>query len=251
MDEQAQLEALLKDKNRFVLAFSGGLDSSLLVYLLKKLGKEFCAVTVDNGMLHDLEEIKAQARKMGIRHEIIRVDLLKDEAFVENSPERCYLCKKAILQALRDFQEREGYNYIVDATNASDLSDYRAGIVALKEEKVLTPLLDLGMGKEEITKLSREFGVELKAPESCLATRVPVYTRIRKDTLDRIRRVENRIKKLGFSLVRARVHGKLLRIEVLEEEMRKTVEEREEISKIAREEGFGYITLDLTPYPEF
>lgn len=248
MKKLEALEQIIGDKDRFILAFSGGLDSAFLAAYLKKLGREFIAVTIDNGMLPDLECIKEEAKRLGIEHRVLEIDLFNDRAFSENTEERCYLCKKEIIKALNGFKDEVGYDHVIDASNHSDLADYRAGIVALHEEGILTPLLDAEIEKGDIIKYSEEFGLEKRAPQSCLATRVPIHAVIRKPIIERIRHVENAISKLGFSLVRSRVHEKLLRIQVLESEMEEALKNRDKINEIARSAGFAYVTIDLEPY---
>lgn len=248
MKKLEALKRIIGGEDRFILAFSGGLDSAFLAAYLKRLGKEFIAVTVDHGMLPDLECIKEEAERLGIEHRVLEIDLLNDRAFSENTEERCYFCKKQIIGALKDYRDEMEYDYIVDATNRSDLVDYRAGIVALHEEGILTPLLDAEMGKEDIVRYSKEFGLETRAPQSCLATRVPTHTRIRKPMIEMVRQVENGISKLGLSLVRARVHDKLLRIQVLDSEMEEALKNRDKINEIAKKAGFAYVTIDLEGY---
>ncbi len=244
-----KLNEILDDKNKIVLAFSGGLDSSFLAYYLKKLGKEFYAVTVDNGLIPNINDAINAARSIGVRHKIIKVDLFGDKVFTENNEERCYFCKKEIIKALKKFRDEIGYKYIMDATNKSDLSDYRPGILALIEEGIISPLLEAEITKEDIIAWSKEFGLEIKPPESCLATRIPVYTKITKDTIEKIRFVENKIKELGIRLVRARVHDNLLRLQFLKEELEKALEKRKEIFDIASK-YFAYVTIDLKCYDE-
>lgn len=248
MKKLDELERILKDKDRFILAFSGGFDSSFLASYLKKLGKEFIAVTIDNGMLPELECIKEEAEKLGIEHRVIEVDLFGDKAFSENTEERCYFCKTGMIKALNAFRSDAGYDHVIDASNSSDIIDYRAGIVALHESGIMTPLLEAEIGKEDIIKYAEEFGLDARAPQSCLATRVPTYARIRKPVIERVRAVENEISKLGLSLVRARVHDRLLRIQVLEKDMDTALENKDKINEIARSAGFAYVTIDLEPY---
>jgi uncharacterized protein len=143
---------------------------------------------------------------------------------------------------LKEFQKKNNYTCIGDAT--SDIN-YKAGIVAAIEEGVFLPFFEAGVEKKDIIDFSKEFGLELKHPESCLATRVPLYTRIERKLIERIRNAEEKIKKLGFSFVRCRAHANLLRIEIMKEEMEKALKKRKEISTIARKEGFGYVALDL------
>jgi uncharacterized protein len=245
MEKLEALKEVIGEKDLFVLAFSGGLDSAFLAAYLKKLGRDFIAVTIDNGMLPELECIKEEAARLGIEHKIIEIDLFGDRAFSENTEERCYLCKKEIIKALKAFKSEMGYDHVIDASNRSDLADYRAGIVALHEEGVLTPLFEAEIEKEDIVRYAKEFGIDERATQSCLATRVPIHDRIRKPVIERIRAVENEVSKLGLSLVRAKVHDKLLRIQVLESEIGLALANRDKINEIARNAGFAYVTIDL------
>ncbi|MEE8403530.1 MAG: hypothetical protein V3R93_07225, partial [Candidatus Hydrothermarchaeaceae archaeon] len=192
--------------------------------------------------------IKEEAERLGIEHRVLEIDLFGDRAFSENTEERCYFCKKEMIAALNGLKDEIGYDHVIDASNRSDIIDYRAGLVALHEEGVLTPLLDAEIGKDDIAGYSKEFGLEMRATQSCLATRVPTHTAIRKPGIERIRQVENEISKLGLSLVRARVHEKLLRIQVLESEMEKALKNKDMINEIAKKAGFAFVTIDLEPY---
>jgi len=136
----AELKTLLREKDRIVLGFSGGLNSIFLAHLLKEMGKDFVAVTVDHGLLPSVAEIAEVARALGIRHEVVKIDLLSDRCFIENSSERCYFCKKAMIDALKRFAEAQGYTYVMDASDESDMQTYRSAVVALYEEGVVTPL---------------------------------------------------------------------------------------------------------------
>lgn len=249
MDKLEILEKELEGKDNFLLAFSGGLDSAFLAFFLKKKGKNFIAATVDNGMIPDLEAIKKEAKCLDIPHTILEADLFSERSFVENDPERCYFCKKQIISVLEKFKDEKGLEYIVDGTNKSDLSDYRAGIIALHEAGVFSPLLDAEFSKEDIIRYSREFSLNLKPPESCLATRIQPYTWIRTETIESLRKIESRIRALGISLVRARVHEKTIRLQVLESEMVKVIEKKEEIRKIIEGEDYLFASLDLNHYP--
>ena len=248
MKKLEALEQAIGEKDKFILAFSGGLDSAFLAAYLKKLGKDFIAVTIDNGMLPDPGYIKEEAGRLGLEHKVIEVDLFRDKVFSENTEERCYLCKKEIIKALNAFKKEVGYDHVIDASNLSDLKDYRAGIIALHEESIMTPLFDAEIEKEDIVRYAKEFNIDSRMPQSCLATRVPIHERIRKPVIERIRTVENEISKLGLSLVRAKAHDRLLRIQVLDSEMDLALENKDKINKVAKDAGFAYVTIDLEPY---
>jgi uncharacterized protein len=249
MDKLQNLRESLQDKDNIILAFSGGLDSTFLAYLLKDWGKTFTAVTVDNGLLLDLECIREEAEALGIDHQVLEVDVLSERNFQDNTTERCYFCKKMIISRLKEFQAEKGYDWIMDATNTSDLKDYRAGMVALKEEGVLSPLLDADITKEDILEYSRDFGLKTKPPESCIATRIQPYDKIHRQDIGRIREVEREVRALGFKTLRARKHKELLRFQFLETEMGHALKMRERIQEIGKAHGFQFVVLDLEPYP--
>jgi uncharacterized protein len=248
MGKIEELEKFFEHKDRFILAFSGGMSSSFLACFLKRMEKDFVAVTVDTGLLLDIEEVVRQAQSLSLEHKIIEVDLLDDKLFAENSTERCYLCKKEILRALQQYKDEIGYDYVLDATNQSGLSDYRAAIVALKEEGILSPLLDIGIGLLDIKRYSEEWGLEIRPAGDCLATRIPSDIQINREIVGKIRNIEKNIRTMGFENVRARVHSYLLRLEFPETDIEKAIEKRREISKIAKSQGFKYVAVDLEGY---
>jgi uncharacterized protein len=240
-----ELKALLKEKDRIALAFSGGLSSIFLAHVLKEMGKDFIAVTIDHGLLPSVAEIEKVARSLGLRHEVVKVDVLGDRCFIENSSERCYFCKKSMLKALKSFAETQGYSYVIDASDESDLQSYRAAIVALYEEGVATPLIDAKLSRGEIAEYAKRAGLPLPAPESCLATRIPYEVWIRREVVERVRGFEEDVRGLGFSAVRARVHDSLLRIQFLENELELALRKKGEILKAAKKHGFVYATIDV------
>jgi uncharacterized protein len=241
----AELKTLLREKDRIVLGFSGGLSSIFLAHMLKEMGKDFVAVTVDHGLLPSVAEIAEVARALGIRHEVVKIDLLSDRCFIENGSERCYFCKKAMIDALKRFAKAKGYTYVMDASDESDMQTYRSAVVALYEEGVVTPLIDAGLNREEIAEYAKQEGLPLPAPESCLATRIPYEVWIRGEVVERVRGFEEDVRGLGFAAVRARVHDSLLRIQFLEDELELALKKKGEILKAAKKHGFVYATIDV------
>lgn len=248
MEKRAKLEELLKDEDGFILAYSGGVSSSFLAYVLKQMDKEFVAVTVDNGMLANRDEIERSASRLGVEHRFLKLDLLSDRVFIENTEERCYFCKKGMIRRLREFGRDGGYSTLVDASNTTDLLSYRAGVVALMEERVFLPMVEVDISREDIAKLAEGYGLEVKPPESCLATRVPVDRWIRREDVEKIRSIERGIASLGFSLVRGRLHDSLVRLELLENEMEGALQLREDIQEIVESVGLEFAAVDLAPY---
>jgi len=245
MDKLSRLKNLLEDRDNLTLAYSGGLSSNLLARVLQDMGKEFTALTVDNNMLVSKEEIAEEARKLGIEHSFVKLNLLEEKNFIENTGERCYFCKKGMIEKLREFSR---YNNVVDASNATDLVDYRAGVMALMEEGIFMPLVEADLSREEVEELASEYSLEIKPPESCLATRMPVDRWIRGEEVEKVRGIENDISCLGFKLVRGRLHQNLIRLQFLEEEMERALEMKTKIQDIAAKRGVEFAVVDLVPY---
>ena len=236
-----------------VLAFSGGVDSSLLLKLFseatKKTGKKVYAVTVHTKIhpMKDLEISRRVADEMGAEHKVISIDELKEAGIEDNPVNRCYLCKKSIFEKLQRYAEELGVKQVVEGTNEDDLHVYRPGIKAIKELGIKSPLADSGFTKEEVRKLAAELGVSVSNRPStpCMATRFPYGTMLDYESIQKVEEAEKWLRDLGFYNVRIRVHGDIARIEVDKNEMMMLLEKKEEIIEKLKEFGYDYITLDL------
>lgn len=240
-----RLLSILRDIDRAVLAYSGGLSSRFLAAVLKDLGKDFIAVTVDHGLLPSREEIRRSAERLGINHEFVEINLLGERNFVENLEERCYLCKRSMILKLKEFARERGYTTILDASTTSDLRDYAQAVVALMEEGVLTPLIEAGISREDVMELGSKFNIGYEEPETCLATRIPVGKWIRREDVERLRRAEAEIRRLGFSKAEVKIHSGVARLRVPEAEMSRAIALRKEIAHIIRKYNLGYAALDM------
>jgi uncharacterized protein len=247
---------LLRSYEKTLVAFSGGIDSTLVAYLAKlSLGDGAIAVTAESPSLpsSELEEAKELAKEIGIKHLVIKTEELEDPNYVANPANRCYFCKKELSGKLKQLADGLGYSAIVDGTNADDLHGHRPGAAALTEEGVKRPLADVGMTKPEVRELSKLLGLPNfdKPSMPCLSSRVQYGQIISPERLTRIERSENFIRSItGVKELRVRDHGNLARIEVGNGE-RQFFFNEDVLDKIAaalREYGFTYVSLDIVGY---
>ncbi len=240
-----------------VVAFSGGVDSSLaLATAALALGSDkVIAVTAISPTYptEDLQWAKRIARMLNVKHILIETNELADPNFVKNSPERCYFCKKSLINQLAKVAEKYNARAIIDGTNASDLIGHRPGFLALKEAGVHSPLAEAGITKDEVRLLAKALGLPNwnKPSMACLASRIPYGETITAERLQRIAKAEKIIKELtGVHQLRVRDHGYIARIEVGRDERRKFFDE-ELMDKVAQaliRLGYKFVTLDLLGY---
>lgn len=235
------------------LAFSGGVDSSLLLKLAcergRKYGNPVYAVTF-NTMLHpacDLDTAKRVADEMGAEHIVIQVDELQMEGMKDNPPQRCYLCKKHLFTTLLDFAREKNIACILDGTNEDDMHVYRPGIRALKELGIISPLALCHITKKEVKELAAELSISVASRPStpCMATRLPYGEKLDYEILRKIEAGEEYLRTVFRGNVRLRLHRDMVRLELDPDQMTAAVEKRDEVCKKLKELGFCYITLDL------
>jgi len=235
------------------IAFSGGVDSSLILKIAcetgRKLNREVYAVTFET-KLHPVSDVtisKQVAGEMGAIHRIIQINEFENKEILKNPIDRCYQCKKSLFISLLEFAKENGLKYVIDGTNADDLTVYRPGIKALKELGVISPLAKCGITKAEVRELAKRLNISVASRPSapCLATRLPYNTEISFELLENIEKAEEFIKGLGFKVVRVRVHGDIVRIEVNKEDLFKLLEKGDIIIEYLKSLNFIYITLDI------
>jgi len=238
-----------------LIAFSGGVDSALLAAVARQeLGDQVLAVTALSPTYPAREQRSAAAlaRRLGIRHLLIRSNELKIPRFAANPVNRCYYCKQELFHRLRQVADRHAIEWILDGTNADDVHDIRPGARAAAECGVISPLLQAGLTKADIRRESRRLGLPTadKPAMACLASRFPYGSRITPAGLKAVDRVEEALRRLGFRQVRVRHHGSVARIEVEAAAIRRLWRPvvRRSITKLAKQQGFSYIAVDLEGY---
>lgn len=257
--DHSKLNALRKTVQKYekvLIAFSGGVDSTFLLKVCTDvLGKEnvIAATAVSDTYTKDeLKYAKSVTADLGVAHILLETDEMSDSSFVSNTPERCYSCKKHLFSSLRDIAEAHSIECLADASNTDDEDDYRPGRRAAKEFSVKSPLIEVGMTKQDIRRYSRRLGMTSwdKPANPCLASRIPYGCKITRNKLEMIQRAEMFVRRAGIRNVRVRHHGKLARIEVLQKDIKKLIGKklRAKVIDYLKELGFTWITVDLEGY---
>ena len=246
-----RLEAELAQLDSVCVAFSGGVDSSLvLAAAARALGPArvvaFTAVSATY-LPEELQTARDLAAGLGLRHVVVETHEFDDPAFTGNPRERCYFCKRELVAEMARVAAETGCAALVDGANLDDLGDHRPGMRATAERGVAHPLLAVGIGKDEVRRVSRELGLATwDAPQqACLASRIPYGEPITVEKLTAIAAAERVLHELGFRQCRVRHHGSVARVEVESDDLGRALEAREAIARRLRGLGFTYVTLDL------
>ncbi|WP_027179060.1 ATP-dependent sacrificial sulfur transferase LarE [Maridesulfovibrio bastinii] len=248
-----KLSELLSGMGNAVLAFSGGVDSSLLLYAAAKSIKESLLVVTFKTPYSPQSEIKAALKlveSFGVRHLVIETDL--PDFLQNNPPERCYLCKKYLFGKLLEIAADNSISHVIDGSNVDDLGDYRPGRKAIKELGIESPLLAAGFSKQDIRDVSRIKGLDTwdTPAGACLLTRIPHGNFVEESELLKIDKGEQLIRSIGFPAVRLRSHGRLARIEVPSEEVAGLCSALLEssLSPEIKALGYDHVTVDIDGY---
>lgn len=254
-EKHQHLQDILRSYGKVAIAFSGGVDSSLLSYVAHEcLGDNAVAITADAPVVprREFSDAKAFCEQYSIKQVICKPNPFCKEEVRFNAPNRCYVCKKVIFGALFKEAGKLGIETIADGSNLDDLGDYRPGLKALEELQVKSPLREAGFTKADIRDLSRELGLPTwnKQSNACLATRFPYGCEITVEKLQLVDKAESELSGMGFSQLRVRVHGDIARIEVPARQMGVLLQEENRVAIVGKLKalGFSYVTLDLSGY---
>jgi uncharacterized protein len=251
--KEQQLRERIAARGSLLIAFSGGVDSSLLAAIAREvLGDRCRAVLLESPLVPRAEARSARktAADLGIPLEVIPLPVLEEETILRNPPDRCYHCKKLSARVLKARARELGFAWVADGTSASDIGGHRPGIRAGDEEGIVHPLVDAGLTKEDIRAIAMRRGHDFwnRPSSACLASRIPYGEELGIVKLRMVGEAEELLHGLGFGQVRVRLHGELARIEVMPGEMEKLWRERERILESLTEMGFTYVTVDLAGY---
>ena len=247
-DKLIALISYLQTLESAVLAYSGGVDSTFLLKALKLSGIRALAVTSasESHPQWDIDDAVLMAGAIGVEHRLIKTCELENREYSSNPPKRCFFCKDELFSSLREIAAKEGIAHVLDGSNADDLNDYRPGLEAAGKHGVKSPLIEMGIGKEEIRMLSRNLGLSTwdKPGSPCLSSRIPYGVQITPEILGHISECENGLRSLGFKQLRVRYHEDVARIELPPGDFGRAVAMKDEIVK-ALKPHFRHICLDI------
>lgn len=255
LHKKNKLESLIRDMGSAVVAFSGGVDSALVLAVAHAvLGDKVLAVTARSESLpmRELDEARKLAQTIGVQHLVIHSEEMNSADYRSNPVNRCYFCKSELYAKLRSIADERRLNRVVNGVNLDDMGDYRPGLAAAEEAHIQSPLRDAGFGKKDIRALSRELGLPTweKPAMACLSSRIPYGQPVTPEKLSMIERAEDFLISRGFRQVRVRHHGDIARVELPKEDIAKFFEGDlpGRVQSRFKEIGFKYVAVDIEGY---